>query len=87
MSSKPRSSHRCFSAWRPLCLPSTSLRFGHADRLRVHDLVGGLLFEVAILVDAGFVRERVVADDGLVRLRPERDDAASATGWTDRSAR
>ena len=25
-------------------------------------------------MDAGFVREGVLADDGLVRLRPERDD-------------
>src|SRR5271157_2995061 len=33
--------------------------FRHAHRARIEDLVSGLLLQVAILVDAGFVRERV----------------------------
>ena len=40
----------------------------HADRLRPHDLVGLLVLEHAVLMDAGFVRKGVRADDGLVRL-------------------
>ena len=37
-----------------------------ADRLRLHDLVGQLVLEHAVLVNAGLVCERVVADDRLV---------------------
>src|SRR5271157_1347451 len=48
--------------------------FGHAHRARVDDLVSGLLLEVAVLVDAGLVRQRVAAHDGLVGLRAKRDD-------------
>ena len=33
-----------------------------------HDLVGARVLQHAVLVDAGFVRERVAADDGLVGL-------------------
>ena len=47
---------------------------GTPTAVRVDDLVGGPLFQIAILVDAGFVRERVLADDGLVGLRAESDD-------------
>ena len=39
-----------------------------ADVLRPHDLVGARILEHAVLVDAGFVRERVAADDRLVGL-------------------
>ena len=70
----PRSSQRLASACRPLCLPRTSLRLRHADRLRIDDLVRGPLFQKSILMNAGFVGERVLADDRLVGLRPERDD-------------
>ena len=39
---------------------------GNADGLRRHDLVGLLVLEHAVLMDAGLVREGVVADDRLV---------------------
>ena len=39
-----------------------------ADVLRPHDLVGARVLEHPVLVDAGFVRERVAADDRLVGL-------------------
>src|SRR5579872_1820687 len=48
-------------------------RLRHAYRLGLNDLVSGPLFEIAILMDAGFVRERVFADDRLVGLRSEAD--------------
>src|SRR6266581_6879720 len=38
------------------------------DVLGLHDLVGELLFQDAVLVDARLVGEGVLADDGLVRL-------------------
>src|SRR5436190_3255221 len=57
-------------------LSQHQLAFRHAHRLRVDDLVGGLFLEVAVLVDTGFVRERVAADNGFVRLWSERDDRA-----------
>src|SRR6266850_2434742 len=46
-----------------------SEREGHrqAELLRLDDLVGRRVLEQAVLMDAGFVRERVRADDGLVR--------------------
>ena len=37
-----------------------------ADVLGLHDLVGELVLQHAVLMDSGFVRERVVADDRLV---------------------
>ena len=43
-------------------------RLGHADVLRPHDLVGPPVLEHPVLVDAGFVREGVAADDRLVGL-------------------
>ena len=68
-------------------LAQHQLAFGHADRLRIDDLVGGAFLQVAVLMDAGLVRERVAPDDGFVRLRPEGDDASSAAGSPDRDAR
>ena len=44
----------------------------HSHALRPHDLVGLRMLEHAVLVDAGFVRERVAADDCLVVLHRER---------------
>ena len=44
------------------------------DVLRLHDLVGELLLEHAVLVDARLVGERVLADDGLVRLHVDAGD-------------
>ena len=46
-------------------------RLGPADVLRPHDLVGPLVLEDPVLVDAGLVRERVVPDDRLVGLDPD----------------
>src|SRR6266542_2972922 len=46
-----------------------------ADVFRAHDLVGFAVLQHAVLVDAGFVRERVRADDRLVRLHREPGDA------------
>src|SRR6266540_4595660 len=43
-------------------------RIWHSDRLRRHDLVGQPVLQHAVLMDAGFVREGVAADDRLVRL-------------------
>ena len=54
-------------------LAQNQFAFGNAHRVRIHDLVGGAFLEVAVLVDAGLVRERIGADDGLVRLRAEGD--------------
>ena len=50
------------------------LAFGNSDRLRIDDLVRGSFLQEAILMDARFVREGVLADDGLVGLRSEADD-------------
>ncbi|MNL56308.1 hypothetical protein D3C87_1797940 [compost metagenome] len=44
---------------------------GHADRGRGHDLVGGVVLQHAILVDAALMREGVPADDRLVVLHRE----------------
>ena len=46
-------------------------RAAQPDALRLHDLVGRLVLHHAVLVDAGGVTERVLADDGLVRLDGE----------------
>ena len=48
--------------------------FGDADGARVDDLVGGFFLQVAILVDAGLMGERIAPHDGLVGLRAESDD-------------
>ena len=39
-----------------------------AHVLGAHDLVGAAILQHAVLVDAGFVRERIAADDRLVHL-------------------
>jgi len=44
------------------------------DVLRTHDLVGLAMLEHAVLMDAGFVRERVVADDRLVARNRRPDE-------------
>src|ERR1039457_6829710 len=46
----------------------------NTDGSRIHDFVGRALLEEAILVDAGFVREGVLAYDGLVGLHADADD-------------
>ena len=40
----------------------------HSDRLGRHDLVGGVMAQHAVLVDAAFMGEGVAAHDGLVGL-------------------
>ncbi len=49
-------------------LAQHQLALAQADGARVHDLVGALVLEHAILMDAGLVGEGVGADDGLVGL-------------------
>ena len=55
--------------------PKDQASFGNADRLRVDDFVGGLFLQVAVLMDAGLMRECVFPDDGFVGLRAEADEA------------
>ena len=43
-------------------------RLRHADFLGPHDLVGAAILQHPVLVNPRFVRERVAADDRLVRL-------------------
>ena len=43
-------------------------RLRHADFLGPHDFVGAAILQHAVLVDAGFVRERIAPDDRLVGL-------------------
>src|SRR5690242_1266526 len=57
-------------------LAQYELAFGDPHGAWVDDFVGRFFLEITVLMDAGFVRERVAADDGLVRLRPEGDDRA-----------
>jgi len=49
---------------------------GHADGFRSHDLVGQGIFQHAILMDAGFVREGVASDNGFVGLDGDAGDLA-----------
>ena len=70
------------NAWRPECLPEHDLRGLLADGRGVDDLVGLAVLEHAVLVDAGLVRERVAADDGLVVL----DRVAGQAGHQPRRA-
>jgi hypothetical protein len=54
---------------------------GHAHVVRPHDLVRRVMLQHAVLVDAGFVRERVLADHCLVaRNRHARDAREQAAG-------
>ena len=55
-------------AWRPECLPEDDVRIRDPDGLGGHDLIGGLLLDQAVLVDARLVGKGVGADDRLVRL-------------------
>ena len=51
-----------------------------ADRFGAHDLVGFAVFQHAILMNAGFVRKSVGADDRLVRLHRIAGDAGDQFG-------
>ncbi len=66
---------RCLRACRPLCLPRTNSVRAQAHVLRLHDFVGAAFLEHAVLMDAGFVGEGVLADDGLVALHVDAGDA------------
>jgi len=55
----------------PAMLAENQLAFRHTDAVRVYDLVSGPLLQEAVLMDAGFMRERVLANDGFVGLRAE----------------
>src|SRR5215471_3131077 len=55
-------------------LAKHELAFGYAHAARVDDFVGGFFLEIAVLVNAGFVRERVPSHDRLIGLRSESDD-------------
>ena len=57
-------------------------RLRHADVLGAHDFVGAAILQHAVLVNAGFVRERVAADDRLVRLDALRR-SAPCSSWLD----
>ena len=51
-----------------------------ADLFRIYDFVGIALLQHAILMDAGGVRERVGADDGLVHLHVDAGDGRNQAG-------
>src|SRR5689334_126091 len=55
----------------PAVLAENQLAFGDTDAVRVNDLIGGSFLQKTVLMDAGFVGESVLADDGLVGLRSE----------------
>src|SRR5260221_9795311 len=57
-------------------LTQHELSFRHADGFRIDNFVGRFFLQISVLMDAGFVRERVAADDGLIGLRSEGDDGA-----------
>ncbi len=49
-------------------LAQDQLALGQTNGLRVHDLIRAFVLQHAVLMDAGLVRERVAAHDGLVDL-------------------
>jgi hypothetical protein len=60
--------HAVLKACRPECLPSTSRDWLTPTIFGPHDLVGLVVLEHAVLVDAGLVGKGVRAHDGLVGL-------------------
>ena len=52
----------------------------HPDILGAHDLVGLDILQHAVLVDAAFMAEGVLADDGLVVLDRKAGDVADQLG-------
>jgi hypothetical protein len=65
-------------------LAEHQLRAREADVLRTHDLVGLAVLEHAVLVNAGFMRERVLADNALLRgiVAPTRSASRRAVGYS-----
>ena len=57
-------------------LAEHEFRVRDANVFRSHDLVGAALFQHAVLMDAGFVGESVLADDRLVPLHLHAGDGA-----------
>src|SRR5262249_39692247 len=57
-------------------LAEHELTFGYAYGAGVDDLVRTFFLEVAVLVNAGLVRESVPSNDGFIGLRPECDQRA-----------
>ena len=62
------------SAWRPECLPSTSFESGTPTDCGVMISYVRRILQHAVLVNAGFVRESVAPDDGLIRLHRNAGD-------------
>src|SRR5690606_28999577 len=60
-------------------LAEHEVRPREADVLRTHDFVGGVVAQHAVLVNAGFVRERVLADDRLVARNRHAGDLRNET--------
>jgi hypothetical protein len=71
-------------AWRPECLPRTSLVAAQADGFGLHDFIGHGVFQHAVLVNAGFVGKGIGAHDGFVGLHHDAGDHADqAAGGID----
>ena len=80
----PSSFKRSANAWRPGVLAENQPVAGQPDRFRSHDLVGCLVLEHAVLMDARLVRKGIVADDRLVdRDRNAGDLRQQAAGRVD----
>src|SRR5262245_2075276 len=56
----------------------------HADRFGSHDLVGDAVLQHSVLVNSGFVRERVLAHDGLVGLHHHAGDVRERLARTEK---
>ena len=52
-----------------------------ADRFRVHNLIGGLVFQHAVLVDTGFVGESIRTHNGFVGLNHLVEVGGWVGGW------
>ena len=81
-SSKPSSLTRSRSACAAAVLAEHEVGARQAHVLGPHDLVGRVVLEHAVLVDARLVREGVLADDGLVARDRHAGDARRAGGWS-----
>ena len=57
------------------------------DVFRTHDLVGLMMFEHAVLMDAGLVGEGVLADDRLVALHLDAGDVRHQPAHRTQAAR
>ena len=55
-------------------LSENDFAFRHADGSRRHDFISNGVLQHPVLMDAGFVRERIVSDDRLVGLNRHAGD-------------